>query len=94
MYDIDFGRNNLFLYEHDLQIDKAIYSIYRVWLAVAAVLSLKFARTINMALSIAEFLNRPCDHFITPVLQMAIPDDYDKWVPVVLRVSTCIFLGE
>ena len=70
-----------------VQIDKAIYAIYRVWLAVAAVLTLQFARTINMALSIAEFLNRPCDRFITPALQVAIPDDYDKWVPVVLRVS-------
>jgi len=68
------------------QIDKAIYSIYRVWLAVAAVLTLQFARTINMALSIAEFLNRPCDRFLTPALQAAIPNEYDKWVPVVLRV--------
>lgn len=69
------------------KIDSAVYSIYRVWLAVAAVLSIQFARTINMALSISEFLNRPCDRFITPVLQVAIPDEYDKWVPVVLRVS-------
>jgi len=70
-----------------LQVDKAIYALYRVWLSVAAVLALKFARTINMALSIAEFLNRPCDRFVTPVLQVAIPDEYDKWVPVILRVS-------
>ncbi|CAB9526447.1 expressed unknown protein [Seminavis robusta] len=70
------------------KIDKAIYSIYRVWLAVAAVLTLKFAKTINFALSIAEFLFRPCDHVVTPVLQAAIPDEYDKWVPVVLRWIT------
>lgn len=62
--------------------------MYRVWLAVAAVLTLQFARTINMALSIAEFLNRPCDRFISPTLQIAIPDEYDKWVPVVMRVSS------
>ena len=71
-----------------LKVDKAIYSMYRVWLAVAAVLTLQFARTINMALSIAEFLNRPCDRFLSPALQVAIPDEYDKWVPVVLRVSS------
>lgn len=70
------------------KIDKAVYAIYRVWLAVAAVLTLQFARTINMALSIAEFLNRPCDRFLTPALQVAIPDEYDKWVPVVLRWIT------
>ena len=76
------------------QIDKAIYSIYRVWLAVAAVLTLKFAETINVALSIAEFLNRPCDHLITPLLQAAIPNEYDKWVPVVLRVSEVLRVTE
>ena len=75
------------------QVDNAIYSVYRVWLAVAAVLTLQFARTINMALSIAEFLNRPCDRFLSPTLQIAIPDEYDKWVPVVLRVSLLSFFG-
>lgn len=59
--------------------------MYRVWLTVTAVLSIQFARTVSMALSLAEFLNKPCDRFITPVLQVAIPDEYDKWVPVVLR---------
>jgi hypothetical protein len=54
---------------------------------VAAVLTLQFAQTINVALSIAEFLNRPCDRVVTPLLQAAIPAEYDKWVPVVLRVS-------
>jgi len=73
------------------KIDKAVYSMYRVWLAVAAVLSLQFARTINMALSIADFLNRPCDHFVTPILKAAIPDEYDKWVPVILRWITKSF---
>lgn len=27
---------------------------------------------------------RTADRFVTPVLQKVIPDDYDKWVPVVL----------
>lgn len=30
------------------------------WLSVAAVLSVEFARTISMALSIADFVNKPC----------------------------------
>lgn len=66
------------------KLDKAISSMYRVWLSVAAVLSIRFARTISMALSIADFLKQPVDRFITPTLSMAIPDDYDKWVPVVM----------
>lgn len=66
------------------KVDKAISSLYSVWLTVAAVLSIKFARTISMALSIADFLKKPVDRFITPTLNIAIPDDYEKWVPVVM----------
>jgi len=42
------------------KIDKAIGSIYKVWLSVAAVLAVEFARTISLALAIAEFLQKPC----------------------------------
>jgi len=66
------------------KVDKAISSLYTVWLSVAAVLSIKFARTISMALSIADFLKKPCDRFISPTISKAIPDDYDKWVPIVI----------
>ena len=66
------------------KVDQAISNLYTVWLSVAAVLSIKFARTISMALSIADFLKKPCDRFITPTISKAIPDDYDKWVPIVI----------
>jgi hypothetical protein len=66
------------------KIDKAISSMYTVWLSVAAVLSIQFARTISMALSIAAFLKKPCDRFLAPTLNLIIPDEYEKWVPVVL----------
>jgi hypothetical protein len=46
------------------KIDKAIASIYKVWLSVAAVLSIEFAKTISMALSIADFLKKPCELII------------------------------
>lgn len=66
------------------KIDKAISSIYKVWLAVAAVLSIEFARTISMAMAISDFLKKPINHFIAPAVQIAVPDQYHKWVPVVL----------
>lgn len=66
------------------KVDESISIIYRVWLSVAAVLAIQFARTISMALAIAEFLKKPADRFIAPTLQLAIPDDYAKWVPIVL----------
>jgi hypothetical protein len=66
------------------KVDNAMSSIYHAWLSVAAVLSIEFARTISMALAIADFLKKPLDRFVTPTLQMVIPDEYDKWVPVVM----------
>jgi hypothetical protein len=66
------------------KVDKAMGSLYGVWLTVAAVLAIQFARTVSMALSIADFLKKPVDRFITPTLNLAIPKDYEKWVPVVM----------
>jgi hypothetical protein len=66
------------------KIDQAISSMYSVWLSVAAVLSIQFARTIALALSISDILKKPIDRFITPVVNVAIPNDYEKWVPVVM----------
>jgi hypothetical protein len=65
------------------KFDNAISSIYRVWLSVAAVLSIEFARAIAMALAISDFLKRPVDRFISPTIQKAVPDEYDRWVPVI-----------
>jgi hypothetical protein len=66
------------------KIDQAISSMYSVWLSVAAVLSIQFARTIALALSISDILKKPIDRFITPIVNVAIPNDYEKWVPVVM----------
>ena len=70
------------------KVDSAVASIYKVWLAVAAVLNIQFARTINMALGIAEFINKPVDRFLRPTIQIIVPDEYDRWVPVVLSWIT------
>lgn len=66
------------------KVDQAISSIYKVWLAVAAVLSIEFARTISMAMAIADFLHKPIHHFVAPTVKLAVPDQYHKWVPVIL----------
>jgi len=70
------------------KVDSAVASIYKVWLAVAAVLKIQFARTINMALGIAEFINKPVDRFLRPTIQVVVPDEYDRWVPIVLSWIT------
>jgi hypothetical protein len=66
------------------KIDKAISSMYHVWLSVMAVLVIKFAKTIQMANSISDFMVQPVNRFIAPVIKAATPDQYDKWVPVIL----------
>ena len=66
------------------KVDTAISSIYSVWVSVVAVLSIKFAQTISLAVVIADFLKRPIDRFLAPTVEIAVPDEYDKWVPIVL----------
>jgi len=66
------------------KIDRAINSVYSVWLSVAAVLTIEFARTISSALSIADFLKNPVNHWVAPLVQMAVPHEYNRWVPVIL----------
>lgn len=58
--------------------------MYKVWLSVVAVLSLKFAQTVSLSVSISNFLKKPANRFITPIVQVAVPDEYDKWVPVIM----------
>lgn len=65
------------------KVDKAVSSMYKVWLSVAAVLSIQFARTISMALSIADFIKIPADRYVAPVFNTVIPDEYEKWTPIV-----------
>ena len=70
------------------KFDRAMQSMYSVWLSVAAVLTIEFTRTISSALSIAEFLKNPFNHWVAPLVQMAVPQEYNRWVPVML-VRNC-----
>jgi len=66
------------------KIDRAVASMYSVWLSVAAVLKIEFARTISMALAIADFLKKPANRHLSPLIQMAVPAEYSRWVPVIM----------
>lgn len=69
---------------HPKKVDAALSSLYTVWLAVAAVLSIKFARTISMSLAIAEFLKKPMNRYVAPAINLAIPSEYEQWTTVVI----------
>jgi len=66
------------------KVDKAITSIYKVWLSVAAVLTLQFARTISLALTISDCIKKAVNRYCTPTIQVLVPDEYDKWVPIIV----------
>jgi hypothetical protein len=66
------------------KVDKALSSIFKVWMSVIAVLTLKFAQTISLSVSISKFLKKPTDRYITPLVKDAVPVEYSKWVPVLM----------
>eukprot|EP00536_Pseudo-nitzschia_multiseries_P010310 jgi/Psemu1/307178/fgenesh1_kg.309_\ len=74
------------------KVDNALRNIYTVWLAVISVLVVQFARTIQMANSVADFLTRPADKYIKPVVKAALPLEYQQWVPIIM-LWTCKTVG-
>lgn len=66
------------------KINTALGGLYTSWLGVVSVLKVQFARTIALALTIAELLKKPCDLVILPALHFVVPPEYHRWLPVVI----------
>jgi len=66
------------------KVNDAISAIYKVWMSVLAVLTIEFARTIALALTISEFSKKFTDRFLLPIVKKATPAEYQKWCPVLL----------
>lgn len=76
------------------KVDHALSAMYKVWLSVMAVLAVQFAKTVALSISISEFLQKPVDRFLSPVIQIVVPDEYDKWVPILLNwAAKCIAMS-
>lgn len=69
------------------KVNTALHHMYTVWLAVISVLVVQFARTIQTANSIADFLAKPADTYAKPVVVAMIPPEYQQWVPILLKWS-------
>jgi uncharacterized membrane protein len=67
------------------KVNTALQNIYKVWFVVISVLVVKFARTIQTANSIAEFLTKPSEHYAKPVFEAMLPAEYQQWIPVLLK---------
>lgn len=63
------------LFEPHMNVLTCFYSTIR-WLSVLAVLTIKFARTIAMALSIGDFAHKFMNRWIAPVMKKATPKEY------------------
>lgn len=70
------------------KVNAAIGVIYKVWMAVLACLSVKFARTVAFAESICDFIRKPTYRFVIPPILAIIPVEYHRWVPVLVNWAT------
>lgn len=50
--------------------------------AVLATLRVRFAKAITLGTAIGEVLNKIFSPFTAQALEFALPDDYEKWIPV------------
>lgn len=66
------------------KVNNAIASIYKVWMSVLAVLTIEFARTIALALTISDFSKSFAHRYVLPIVRNATPKEYQKWCPVLL----------
>jgi hypothetical protein len=68
------------------QINTAVAGLYKGFTGVVVVLKFRFARTIALALSIAEYMRPLAMRFLAPALAMAIPAEYHQWISTIISV--------
>jgi len=62
------------------KVDNALASLFKVWISVVATLTIQFVRTITLALTICDVLNKVSDRSVKPIVTNATPKEYRKWV--------------
>eukprot|EP00581_Thalassiosira_minuscula_P028149 CAMPEP_0183756318 /NCGR_PEP_ID=MMETSP0739-20130205/4933_1 /TAXON_ID=385413 /ORGANISM="Thalassiosira miniscula, Strain CCMP1093" /LENGTH=231 /DNA_ID=CAMNT_0025993465 /DNA_START=203 /DNA_END=895 /DNA_ORIENTATION=+ len=66
------------------KVNTALAAIYKVWMSVLAVLTIEFARTIALSLTISQYIKKIADRFLLPLFKKATPDEYQQWCPVLM----------
>jgi len=64
------------------KINNALSGLYMSWISVIAALKVKFARTITLAMSVADVIKKPCSMYLTPALLVVVPAEFQRWIPV------------
>mmetsp|Transcript_3789 Transcript_3789/g.9032 ORF Transcript_3789/g.9032 Transcript_3789/m.9032 type:complete len:333 (+) Transcript_3789:151-1149(+) len=70
------------------KVNTALQNLYSVWFAVISVLVVQFARTIQTAKSISEFLAKPANAYAKPVVVAMLPPEYQQWTPILIKWAT------
>jgi len=67
------------------RLSDALQSLFTAYLAVIATLKFQFAKTVALALGIADMLSFVCVRAFGPVLAMALGPDLNHWVNPMIR---------
>lgn len=66
-----------------VKINGNLGALYVVWAGVVATLKLQFARTVALSVGISDTLFDNVEKHALPRVKPMVPDEYQKWVPVV-----------
>eukprot|EP00531_Pseudo-nitzschia_arenysensis_P010124 CAMPEP_0116143148 /NCGR_PEP_ID=MMETSP0329-20121206/15293_1 /TAXON_ID=697910 /ORGANISM="Pseudo-nitzschia arenysensis, Strain B593" /LENGTH=427 /DNA_ID=CAMNT_0003638443 /DNA_START=18 /DNA_END=1301 /DNA_ORIENTATION=+ len=70
------------------KLNTAAGALYTTWLGISTVLRREYARVIQLSLTLAEGMEMMGKILLVPALNIAVPKDYHRWVPVLLGWST------
>lgn len=66
-----------------LVVQEAFANLWTATVSAAATVKLQFARTIALGVTIGNYIYRPCDRYIIPLLEDFTNKTYHKWYPMV-----------
>jgi hypothetical protein len=67
-----------------MKINQAVAALYTTWIGVSTVLEREYAKTITMSMTISSCLEPLTNAIIAPPVCLCVPEQYQRWVPVVL----------
>jgi len=70
-----------------MRLQQAIYCLINVYIAVLATLKFQFAKTVAVALGIANMLTLPATRWIGPLLATVMGQDLLHWVPTIIDTT-------
>ena len=67
-----------------VKINQAAGALYTTWLGVSSVLEKKYAQTITLSLTLADYLETMVQFILGPPAYFCVAEQYHQWVPVVI----------